>query len=61
MMMMKANGTGTSPSEVDVYPCTGIAQSQWAFPCVLRNHWEAPHFELQYQSIQFHIQFLCLL
>lgn len=59
MMMMKANGTGTSPSEVDVYPC--IAQAQWAFPCVLRNHWEAPHFELQYQSIQFHIQFLCLL
>lgn len=36
MMMMKANGTGTSPSEVGVYPC--IAQAQWAFPFLLRNH-----------------------
>lgn len=45
MMMMKANGTGTSPSELGMYLC--IAQYQWAFPRVLHNHIEVPHFELQ--------------
>lgn len=44
MMTTKANGTGTSPSELGIYFC--IAQYQWACPCVLLNHSEVPHFEL---------------
>lgn len=45
MMMTKANGTGISPSDLGMYTC--IAQYQWAFPCVLRNHREVSHFKLQ--------------